>query len=262
VSGTPAIALFDKDPIHARILEKELAGVGRLVFVCAGEAHCQDLISSQEIAMLIADVAAARTSRMDMVAWARQAFPNIRIVAMADSDSYSLELQSLARGADVYLSKPAPLEVIIRLLHEEALADSFSGQVEGVDIIELLQFMMWAGKSSVLEITSHSGAKGEIFVRNAEVIHARCGDMEGELALYRCLSFRGGVFSSRPWRAPDKETIAKPGEFLLVEGARTRDEIRRTSPDLTPGRGQAGLNSRDFVRLHLRGAKAPPRGKP
>jgi hypothetical protein len=52
-----------------------------------------------------------------------------------------------------------------------------------------------------------------------------CGDLEGEEALYRCLGFSGGSFSSLPWREPERVTINKPGELLLLEAARRRDEM-------------------------------------
>ncbi|MBM3299791.1 MAG: DUF4388 domain-containing protein, partial [Deltaproteobacteria bacterium] len=53
------------------------------------------------------------------------------------------------------------------------------------------------------------------------------GELQGEEALYRCLTFKSGSFSSLPWIAPEKATIKKPGMLLLVEAARKRDELKK-----------------------------------
>jgi two-component system, chemotaxis family, protein-glutamate methylesterase/glutaminase len=115
-------------------------------------------------------------------------------------------------------------EVTATQLEEKA----FSGYVEGVDIIEYLQFILLTGRSVVIEVVPSNGLRGRIFVRNGNVIHATSRGLQGEHALYQCLTCRSGSFSNFPWREPGTITIEKPGEFVLMEAARLRDE----APDL------------------------------
>jgi two-component system, chemotaxis family, protein-glutamate methylesterase/glutaminase len=105
----------------------------------------------------------------------------------------------------------------------------FSGYVEGVDIIEYLQFMLLTGRSVVIEVVPATGSRGRIFVRNGNVIHATSGGVQGEQALYACLASRSGSFSNLPWHEPGRITINKPGEFVLMEAARQRDEATGSS---------------------------------
>jgi hypothetical protein len=53
-----------------------------------------------------------------------------------------------------------------------------------------------------------------------EIVHAKCGQLEGEDAVYLCTNFSGGKFLHRPWRDPEIISIDKPGEFLLIEAVR------------------------------------------
>lgn len=106
-----------------------------------------------------------------------------------------------------------------------AASADFSGYIEGVDIIEYLQFLMLAGRPTVLEVVSNSGDRTHLFVRDGNVLHALAGGIQGEEALYRCLCARGGTFTNLPWREPAKNTIRKPGEFVLLEASRRRDEF-------------------------------------
>ncbi len=110
--------------------------------------------------------------------------------------------------------------------------ESFSGYVEGVDIIEYLQFMLLTGRSVVIEVVPASGSRGRIFVRNGNVIHATSKGLQGEQALYECLASRSGSFSNFPWREPTRTTIDKPGEFVLMEAARRRDEALDLTAEL------------------------------
>ncbi len=106
-----------------------------------------------------------------------------------------------------------------------ALQEDFSGYVDKVDIIEYLQFVLLSGKPTVLEVFSEGGETGRIFARNGNVVHAVCRNLEGEEALFKCLAFRGGKFVNRPWSEPSKITLDKPGDYLVMEAARRRDDI-------------------------------------
>jgi hypothetical protein len=77
-----------------------------------------------------------------------------------------------------------------------------------------------------VEVISRNGAKGFVFVDKGKISHAICEDLQGESALYKCMTFEAGSFSSQPWQGPKTVTIDKPGQFLLIEAARKRDDMR------------------------------------
>ena len=130
---------------------------------------------------------------------------------------------------------------IVEFFSSSQNADSFSGCIDGIDIIDYLQFIMLTGKQVILEVTSEGSERGVVFLNGGRVLHAICGDVEGEEALYRCLAYKGGNFAHLPWHDPANVTIDKPGEFLLMEASRRRDEQMTGDPsDLDQQVGSPG----------------------
>jgi hypothetical protein len=104
----------------------------------------------------------------------------------------------------------------------------FSGTLEGVDILDIVQLILLTGKQARLLIESIDGELGELYLDNGRVIHASQGGAGGEEAFFRCMNFSGGRFSTEPWSAPDECTIQSPGELLMMQAAQQRDESTDT----------------------------------
>jgi len=110
---------------------------------------------------------------------------------------------------------------------------AFSGILNNMDILECLQLMMLSGKMVVLKVSSRDGEHGLIFIDRGSVRHAKCGQLEGNEALFKCLSFESGTFVNLPWHEPDAITINMPGDLILMEAARKRDEARAVATKLS-----------------------------
>ncbi|MFH1117492.1 MAG: response regulator [Pseudomonadota bacterium] len=136
-------------------------------------------------------------------------------------------------GADRVVTMPISGARLVEIVRDEISAKgtgiAFSGTLGSIDILEVTQLMLLSGQRLILEVEGREGMSGTLFLDGRGIRHAVVGDLEGEEALYRCMSFRGGSFTSMPWREPGKTTINKPGEYLLLEAARRRDETGRTS---------------------------------
>lgn len=139
------------------------------------------------------------------------------------------------RILDKPIEVPRLLEIISEEIHKVSANAAFSGRVDRIDLLEYLQLLLLNGQQVILEIASRDGTDAYIYLDKGEIRHALCGDLEGEEALYRCLTFKGGTFSGLPWNPPKKVTINKPSQFLLIEAAHRRDEMR-TETTLTVGR--------------------------
>lgn len=138
---------------------------------------------------------------------------------------------------DVILEKPlkvpALLETVAREVRGAGSESTFSGRVDGIDLLEYVQLVMLTGKPTVVEVRLKKGLRGLLYMKKGQIRHAVCGDLEGEEAVYRCLNYEGGSFTNLPWREPEKISIDKPGEFLLIEAARRRDEQKK---NVRPGK--------------------------
>ncbi len=96
--------------------------------------------------------------------------------------------------------------------------------IHNIDILEYLQFLIMIGARTVLELRLRRGPKSKLFIDHGRILHAICGDLDGEAAFYRCVQSDGGVFTHFPWAEPAMRTIEASGDFLLLEAARRRDK--------------------------------------
>jgi hypothetical protein len=110
------------------------------------------------------------------------------------------------------------------ILQKKKAEYSYSGMVEGIDILDYIQWILLDRRSTVLVIGLPNGTSCTLYLKEGEIIHAVNGEREGEEALYTSLMFPSGRFGHETWTEPDRKTIEKPGTQLLLEAARRRDE--------------------------------------
>jgi CheY-like chemotaxis protein len=226
IDGKARVLLVDDDPDVAWGLGRCLARTGFVITTCADGAEAIELLSSREFDVVIADINLPRMSGLAITDWVRRNRPQVKVIVMTAFGSPAMRRLSMRNGAIQYLEKPVSIDLVINLIRAAEKNTSFSGSVDDVDLIDYLQLIMLSGKQTLLEVISREGLRGLLFVDSGRVVHATCGSLEGEEAFYRCLTFQAGNFSSQPWRFPERITIDRPGEFLLVEAARKRDELK------------------------------------
>jgi pSer/pThr/pTyr-binding forkhead associated (FHA) protein len=98
---------------------------------------------------------------------------------------------------------------------------------------EILQMCCLSRRSG--QITFRSGESyGFIFIQHGRVLHAMCGPVEGEEAIYTMLTWPAGSFTVNEDILPHKKTVTLTWEQLLLEGAR-RADADMTSPKASTG---------------------------
>jgi CheY-like chemotaxis protein len=153
-------------------------------------------------------------------------FPKTKTIVLLDYDSPIFAETVLRHGANFYIQKPVDPKFLTNIISELDNKESFSGAVSNIDLLEYLQFILFTDQKKLLEITSRDEEKGKIYFDHGNVIHAECSEARGEEAFYRCLLFEGGNFFELPWEDPPERSISAPGEFLLMEAARIKDESK------------------------------------
>src|SRR3984957_21246681 len=97
----------------------------------------------------------------------------------------------------------------------------FSAQSQ-MGLPEVLQMCCLSRRSG--QITFRSGESyGYIYIQHGRVLHALCGTIQGEEAIYTMLTWPGGGFSLDEDILPHKKTVTLTWEQLLFEGARRAD---------------------------------------
>ncbi|HEV3271952.1 MAG TPA: DUF4388 domain-containing protein [Candidatus Methylacidiphilales bacterium] len=106
-------------------------------------------------------------------------------------------------------------------------ASGFSAQSQ-MGLPEVLQMCCLSRRSG--QITFRSGeSHGYIYIQHGRVLHALCGTVQGEEAIYTMLTWPGGGFSLDEDILPHKKTVTLTWEQLLFEGAR-RADVGMTGP--------------------------------
>jgi hypothetical protein len=101
---------------------------------------------------------------------------------------------------------------------------TYSGTVQGIDILDYIQWILLDRRSTILEISCPDGASCRVYLKEGQILHAIKGEQEGEEALLSSVMFPSGQFVDLTWTEPSRKTIKKPGTQLLLEAARRRDE--------------------------------------
>ena len=105
--------------------------------------------------------------------------------------------------------------------HDQAATSGFSAQSQ-MGLPEVLQMCCLSRRSG--QITFRSGESyGFIYIQQGRVLHALCGTIEGEEAIYAMLLWPGGGFTLDEDILPHKKTVTLTWEQLLFEGARRAD---------------------------------------
>jgi hypothetical protein len=125
-----------------------------------------------------------------------------------------------------------------------------------VGLQDVLQMECLGRKSSILAISAGNAA-GQIYIAGGEIIHAECGKLQGEMALYGLLGLTGGEFSLKGFAEPPRRTISGQYEFLLMEAARLRDEngSQAPSPGSLGGADLPGAFGDNTVATEARGVR-------
>jgi pSer/pThr/pTyr-binding forkhead associated (FHA) protein len=105
---------------------------------------------------------------------------------------------------------------------DPSYSPGFSTQSE-MGLAEVLQMCCISRRSG--QIIFRSGESyGYVFIQQGRVLHAMCGTIEGEEAVYTMLTWPGGGFTLNEDILPHKKTITLTWEQLLFEGARRADQ--------------------------------------
>lgn len=216
-----SILLIDGDPDHSWALCENLRMAGHTVIDTPRADSALKIMEKRRFNVAILDVFATRVGKTDLIKLLRDGWTDPLIIGMADFETLALQRWVIDRGADHFVGKPVDIDDLLDLISPPPL---FSGDVQGVDILEYIQFFLLSGKKTVLRIESRGGVRCKLYLNHGDVVHADGDEMKGEAAFHQCMKFDGGRFTNLPWAEPEQETISKPGELLLIEAARRRDE--------------------------------------
>lgn len=240
VDGGPRrrIVIVDPDEIFQRLVRLRLVADGLEVEGRSGIEPAVSLLGEGGVALLIVALGSGGATAVDAAreATAFAGHPEVPIAVVANEDDRALRLACLRLGVEDYFVKSDDLEEFVArikniLVRErrrsgsepDEVPEGLSGSLESMDLAEIAQFLALGQKTARVTL-AEGGAHGDVWLDGGHVVHAECGESEGEEAFFELLGWRAGRFQIRhgiaaPHRKIEADTLA-----LVLEGLRRRDE--------------------------------------
>ena len=225
--------------------------------------HSQALghLKAQPVEIIVLDVDLPVMNGIEFLRLLRQTHTAQRVVMLSGRMDETVRKSAIELGASLCLEKPSTPEgfqglfTALEALLASAPQSGFRGVMQ-VGLQEVLQMECLGGKSSIL-VVSTGNRRGQIYISDGAIVHAECGKMQGEMALYGLLGLTGGEFTLHPFAEPAHRTISGQHEFLLMEAARLNDEngLQTARPGSLGGGEQHAALGEAQVATEARGVR-------
>ncbi|MBU1220555.1 response regulator [Myxococcota bacterium] len=222
------VLLIDDDPDISWMISRFLARSGFTVTLCANGNDAIEVLRNRDFNFVISDIQLPGINGIAVLEWIKANKPDIRVIIMTAYGAVTIKQISMGKGAILYLEKPIDPSLIIEVLKNEIKNGEeklFKGTACDIELLEYIQFLLLTRKKVKLQLSS-DGSDALIYFEYGKVVHAEYGNYKGIDAFYEIIkTFEHGSFITTPIHASPEVTIEKPGEFLLFEAARIKDEV-------------------------------------
>lgn len=230
-SGTPTmdVLIVEDEPALLESLQDGLrSAFGGYEFLGAPSVErAEELIAEHgDPALVISDIRLPGKSGIEFLIDVQGRRPEVRFVLMSAFPSMMPEEISESRQGLRFLRKPFEFQALVSEVREVLEGDRFTGDVEGITLIELLQVLQIGKKTAALKVR-HGKHEGELYIEDGEIVHASLGKTEGVGAFYEIVAWRGCSYSVVSDAAPPRRTVEDSFSFLLLEAMRQIDERER-----------------------------------
>lgn len=231
MSAAPKILLVDDDQafldLYEELLSRHLPSMPA-VRVASSGSRALALLESEAFTMLCVDLNMPRMDGLQVLSIARRKYPQMRLVALTAERDEQFRARAYALGVDQYWIKPESdaevgqlMESIESLLQRESQG-GFRG-VQSKSLVDIIQLECLSQSTTLLRITN-GHAEGRIWFHQGEVIDAETGELVGEAAFHRILSWKAGNFELLPSDPDRPRRIHTSYQGLLLDTAQAFDE--------------------------------------
>ena len=175
---------------------------------------------------------------------ARGATANIPVILMASKVDINEKLKVIQDTVEDFVEKPFFLKeaaarikkvvdkISLEKMAREAPGESvLRGSLAQMNVLDLLQSLDMGRKTCALTL-SNNGDKCRMFFTDGQINHAEYGEVKGDEAVYKVLSWSAGNFEIDFKGSSQNQTITQSTQGLLLEGLRLLDESSRDTEDV------------------------------
>ena len=209
-------------------------------------------LEQQQAILIISEIAHENYDGIAFCEAAKKQYVNLPFVFFSSENREDLISRALLAGADDFISKESSTQVVFlkmnRLIQQNRSIDNsiagggVSGSLEEMGFMETIQILANREKDALITIQSQESNSADVYLHLGEIIHARCGELEGETAIYELLTWKSGFFQvNTPEQLPERNVFGST-EAIMLEGCRLMDEdlrdLREVVNNEWPGLGE------------------------
>ena len=234
------ILIVDDNPNVLKLLNISLSKAGYDIVEAENGEVAFQMANKEKPDLIISDIMMPQMDGIELCWMIREnsKVPLVPFIFLTSFDDSEMEIRGFRAGADEYLNKPIDRKELLdrvadlldrtqKLKNIETKTESkkaFAGDLKDLSIVELVQMLNLNKKSGVLKIDGPG--KGEIYLKDGQLIGAKLADKEGEAAVYEMVTFDAGTFN---FEISDQEfpfNINNGTMNVIMEACRIMDEKR------------------------------------
>jgi DNA-binding response OmpR family regulator len=239
------VLLVDDNPMILEMLRQALAHFSTVqTLTDAGDALLKAIDEKPDL--IITDFAMNGMDGRQLLQKikARGATANIPVILMASKADINEKLKVLQDTVEDFVEKPFFLKeaaarikkvvdkISLEKMAREAPGESvLRGSLAQMNVLDLLQSLDMGRKTCALTL-SNNGDKCRMFFTDGQINHAEYGEVKGDEAVYKVLSWTAGNFEIDFKGSSQNQTITQSTQGLLLEGLRLLDESSRDTEDV------------------------------
>ncbi|HLB05080.1 MAG TPA: DUF4388 domain-containing protein [Thermodesulfobacteriota bacterium] len=233
MSDNKKILIADADKKSASSLKGALKAHGYEIVTAADGAIALQKALSEAPGMIVVsvDLPIIDGIKLSQILRSNPRTEPIPFVFLSDSD---IQISHFQRHKDTLFIKPVNVHEISSRIYaffdriEKAREVSKEGKIiEGnlseISLPDLLQMFHMNRKEGRLFLVSNK-IKGDIYIQDGNILDAAIGEVSGEKALFRLLTWKKGNFKFQPSKVTVPPKINRPTDNLIMEGLRQFDE--------------------------------------
>ena len=237
-SDRPSVVVCDADAEFRKVLEMRLINDGYDVRCVATAEKALETILAVTPQLVLAEADRDGSDAFQLLRELRKdlAFQHIPFAFLARTDNRLLKIRALRQGVDDFLVKESDLEELLARIQNilsresarrgEGLKRSkrgVTGQLDNLGLPDIVQTLT-IGMKTALVALAHEDLTGSIWFRDGAVVHAKCGEIQGEAAFHAMARWKTGEFAIEHGVKSRRTTIECDPMFLVMESMRLMDE--------------------------------------
>jgi len=173
----------------------------------------------------------------------RNASAGIPVMLMASKTDINEKLKGVQYTVEDFIEKPfflkeaaAKIKKVVDKISLEKMAREAPGEsvlrgnLAQMNVLDLLQSLDMGRKTCALTLRNN-GDQCKMYFTEGQINHAVYGDLKGDPAVYKVLSWTAGSFEIDFAGSSSEQTITQSTQGILLEGLRLLDEANRDTEE-------------------------------